>query len=137
MDIEAKIADIQKMGSEAVSRMQKSIIEETCNNVDENSETSEEVDVINMDQPILDNSSSTSRIGEEPALGINPYRFGSIANLELQVLKMDKRRRGQEFEEEAKLLQSSKRLDQTYTFNPAQVEQARRLPLHPISTIGW
>jgi hypothetical protein len=120
MDIEAKIADIQKMGSEAVSRMQKSIIVETCN-VDEKSETSEtEFDVITMDSPILDNSSSTSRLVEEPALGINPYRFGSIANLELAVLKMEKRRRGEEFQEEAKRLQSSKRLDHTYTFNPAR-----------------
>jgi hypothetical protein len=116
-----------------------SVIVETCN-VDEKSETSEtEVDVITMDSPILDNSSYTSRLVEEPAhMGIPPYRFGSISNLELAVLKMEKRRRGEEFQEEAKRLQSSKRLDHTYTFSPAHIEQ-RRLPLHsiPTPTIGW
>ena len=109
--------------------------------MDESSEVSEELDVvnmpINMDQPslskLLDNSSPIPRIGEDPALGISPYRFSSIANLELQVANVDKRRRGQ-FEEAPR---SSKRFDHTYAFNPAQVEQCRRMPLHPISTIGW
>ena len=143
MDLEAKIADIQKMGCEAVSRMQKSqgesrlsVIVET---VDAKSETSEtEVDVITMDAPIplIDTNTSTSRLVEEPAhMGIPPYRFGSISNLELAVLKMEKRRWGEEFQKEAR---RSKRLDHTYTYSPAHLEQ-RRLPLHsiPTPTIGW
>ena len=135
MDIESRISDIQKLSSEAVSRMRKSICIETSNNVDEPSEVSEEVDVvnmpINMDQPILskllDNSSSIPRIGKDP------FRFSSMFNLELQVANVDKRRRGP-FEETPR---SSKRFDHNYSFNPAQVEQCRRMPLHPISTIGW
>jgi uncharacterized protein with von Willebrand factor type A (vWA) domain len=152
MDLEAKIADIQKSCSDAVSRMQESqgesrlsVIVETVDVKEETSETTE-VDVVSVDC-----SASTSRllstVVEEPAhMEISPlaslasmvdtrYRLDSISKLDLAVLKMEKRRRDEEFQKEARRI---KLFDHTYTYRPVHIEQ-RRLPLHltPTPISGW
>ena len=153
MDLEAKIADIQKSSSDAVSRMQESqgesrlsVIVETVDVKEETSETTE-VDVVSVDAPIplIDCSASTSRllstVVEEPAhMEISPladtrYRLDSISKLDLAVLKMEKRRRDEEFQKEARRI---KRFYHTYTYRPVHIEQ-RRLPLHltPTPISGW
>jgi hypothetical protein len=159
MDLEAKIADIQKSSSDAVSRMQESqgesrlsVIVETVDVKEETSDTTE-VDVVSVDAPIplIDCSASTSRllstVVEEPAhMEISPlaslasmvdtrYRLDSISKLDLAVLKMEKRRRDEEFQKAARRI---KLFDHTYTYRPVHIEQ-RRLPLHltPTPISGW